>query len=159
MKTFNKLKTVNLNIKGQSEREFEHTIVAHLQSSKEIALNLITQIDIDEVEKITKSNLFGFTYRPDMSIGNSGTAIEVKIIDSGQRIRDILGQAIAYRMHYRFVILVLIDQTADSKVVETCGLKNSQECNLLFGIAENMNVFTIIGPVSKSENLCFLCEG
>lgn len=53
------------------------------------------------MEKITKASLFGFIHRPDVSIGIDGTAIEIKVISTGQSVRDILGQAIAYRMHYR----------------------------------------------------------
>jgi hypothetical protein len=155
MFTVNKLKRVNLLVKGQTEGHFERTIISYLQSSPKLRRNLITQIGIDEVEKITKSNMFGFNHRPDASIGNSGTAIEIKIVSSGQSVRDILGQAIAYRMHYRFVILVLVDQTDDRKVVEICRSKKNKECHLLNGLANAMNVFTIIGPVGQSKNLTF----
>ncbi len=106
-----KLKTVNVAVKGQSERHFEHTIVSHLQASPKLRDKLVTQIGVDEVDKISQSSLFGFNHRPDVSIGNDGTAIEIKVISTSQSIRDILGQAVAYRMHYRFVILMLIDQT------------------------------------------------
>ena len=150
-----RLKGVNLFIKGQSESHFERTIVSHLQASPKLRSNLITQIDMDEVEKITKANLFGFTHRPDVSIGNDGTAIEIKVISTGQSIRDLLGQAIAYRMHYRFVILVIVDQTEDRKVVDLCRSKKSQEYSLLSGLAEVLNIYTVVGPVSQSKNLVF----
>ncbi len=150
-----RLKAVNLLVKGQSESHFEHTIVSHLQSSPNLRRNLITQIGLDEVEKITKASLFGFSHRPDVSIGNDGTAIEIKVISTGQSVRDILGQAIAYRMHYRFVILVLVDQTEDRKVVELCCSKKSQEFSLLSGLAEAMNIFTVVGPVNQSKNVVF----
>ena len=151
-----KLKTVNLLVKGQSESHFEHTIVSHLQASRKLLPHLITQIGLDEVEKITKASLFGFSHRPDVSIGNDGTAIEIKVISTGQNVRDILGQAIAYRMHYRFVILVLVDQTDDRKVVELCRSNGSQECSLLSGLAETMNIFTVIVPLSQSKNVVFV---
>src|SRR2546426_9219498 len=93
-----KLKSVNLLVKGHSELQFEHTIVSHLQASHRLLKNLITQIALDEVEKITKASLFGFSHRPDISIGNDGTAIEIKVIASGPAVRDVLGQALAYRM-------------------------------------------------------------
>ena len=48
-----KLKGVNLLVKGKTENHFEHTIVSHLQASPKLRQNLITQIGIDEVEKIT----------------------------------------------------------------------------------------------------------
>jgi hypothetical protein len=150
-----KLKGVNLLVKGKTENHFEHTIVSHLQASPKLRQNLITQIGIDEVEKITKASLFGFSHRPDVSIGIDGTAIEIKVISTGQSVRDILGQAIAYRMHYRFVILVLVDQTEDRKVVELCRSKESQEYSLLSGLSETMNIFTVVGPVDQSKNVAF----
>jgi len=150
-----KLKGVNLLVKGKTENHFEHTIVSYLQASPKLRQNLITQIGIDEVEKITKASLFGFSHRPDVSIGIDGTAIEIKVISTGQSVRDILGQAIAYRMHYRFVILVLVDQTEDRKVVELCRSKESQEYSLLSGLSETMNIFTVVGPVDQSKNVAF----
>jgi hypothetical protein len=145
----------NLLLKGQTEKHFEHTIVAQLQSSPRMRKNLITQIGVDEVQKMTKASLFGFSHWPDVSIGNSGTAIEIKVVAGGPGIRDILGQAIAYRMHYRFVILVLIDQTEDGKIVELCQNKESQEYQLLSGLASALNIFTIVGPRGQSKNVVF----
>jgi hypothetical protein len=150
-----KLKGVNLLVKGKSERDFEYMIVSHLQSSRRLRKNIITQIGMEEVEKITKASLFGFSHWPDASIGNGGTAVEIKPIQGGPSIRDILGQAIAYRMHYRFVILVLVDQTPDRKVVELCRDKDSQEYCLLSGLADALNIFTIVGPVGQSKNVMF----
>jgi hypothetical protein len=151
-----KLKHVNLLVKGQTERHFEHTIVSHLQSSPRLRKNIITQIGMEEVQKITKANLFGFSHWPDASIGNDGTAVEIKPVNGGPSIRDILGQGIAYRMHYRFVILVLVDQTEDRKIVELCKDKNSQEFCLLSGLADAMNIFTVVGPAGLSKNLMFV---
>jgi len=151
----NKLKSVNLLLKGHPEREFETTVVSYLQSSPRLRKNLITQIGVDEVEKITQASLFGFKHRPDISLGNDGTAIEIKVIASGPAIRDVLGQALAYRMHYRFAILVLIDQTDERRVVTLCRTKDSQERALLSELAQAMNIFTVIGPLGQSENLIF----
>lgn len=150
-----KLKSVNLMVKGQSERQFEMTVVSHLQASPRLRKNLITQIGVDEVEKITQATLFGFSHRPDISIGNDGTAIEIKVITSGQSVRDVIGQGLAYRMHYRFVILVLIDQTEDRQIVKLCRLKGSRESLLLSELAESMNILTIIGPLRQSRNIVF----
>lgn len=150
-----KLKCANLALKGKSEREFEQAVISHLQSSPTIRKNLITQVGTDEVEKITQANLFGFSHRPDASIGKDGTAIEVKVVSGGQSARDILGQSIAYRMHYRFVILVLVDGTEDKKIVELCKDKKSKEHSLFTGLAETMNVFSIIGPDGPSKNISF----
>lgn len=151
-----KLKHVNVLVKGQTERHFEHTIISHLQASSKLRKNLITQIGVDEVEKITPGVLFGFSHRPDVSIGKDGTAIEIKVVSNGHSVRDILGQSIAYRMQYRFVILVLIDKTPDRNIVNLCQSKASSECCLLSGLAETMNIYTIVGPVGQSKNLIFL---
>ena len=150
-----KLKSANLALKGKSEREFEQAVIGHLQSSPTLRKNLITQVGTDEVEKITQANLFGFCHRPDASIGNDGTAIEIKVISGGQSARDILGQSIAYRMQYRFVIIVLVDGTEDRKIVDLCKDKNSKEYSLFTGLAETMNVFSIIGPDGPSKNVSF----
>lgn len=150
-----KLKSVNLFVKGRSEKEFEHTIVSHLQSSPKLRNNLITQVGIEEVDKITPGNLFGFNHRPDASIGNDGTAIEIKVVSNSQSVRELLGQAIAYRTHYRFVILVIVDQTQERKVVELCKNKSSKEYALLSELARTMNIFSVIGPLSQSKNVCF----
>jgi hypothetical protein len=153
--SISKLKSANLALKGRSEREFEQAIIGHLQSSPKIRKNLITQVGTDEVDKITPANLFGFSHRPDASIGNDGTAIEIKVISGGQSSRDILGQSIAYRMQYRFVILVLIDGSDDKRLVELCRNKKNDEYALLSGLAESMNVFSIVGPLCASKNISF----
>ena len=144
---------------GQIEeamREFEQAIISHLQASPRLRKKLITQVDSDEVEKITEAKLFGFSHRPDASIGNDGTAIEIKVIKGGSAARDILGQGMAYRMQYRFVILVLVDATEDCRVVANCQDKRSPEHALFTELAESMNVFAVVGPVGKSKNVLFL---
>lgn len=152
----NKLRSANVLVKGHSERQFEHTIVSHLQASPRLRKNLITQIGVDEVEKITQASLFGFSHRPDISLGNDGTAIEIKVVASGQAVRDVFGQALAYRMHYRFAILFLVDQTDERQVVSLCRVKGSQEHAFLRELAEEMNIYTVVGPVAQSENLIFI---
>ena len=154
-----KASKANLLLKGQTEKHFEYAIVAQLQSSPRLRKNLITQVGMDEVQKMTKASLFGFSHWPDVSIGNSGTAVEIKVVQGGPGVRDILGQAIAYRMHYRFVILVLIDKTPDGKIVELCQIKDSQEYQLLSGLANNLSIFTIVGPVRQSKNVVFSGRG
>jgi len=150
-----KLRKVNLQLKAQNEREYEQVVVSFLQSSKKLKNNLITQVTVDEVEKITHATLFGFKHRPDVTIGNNGTAIEIKLISNGTQIRDILGQGLVYRMNYRFVILVIVDNTSDRTIVELCNKKNSSEYGFLTNLAEDFNIFTIVGPKGISSNLSF----
>lgn len=151
-----KLRNANILLKGKSERSYEHTIIAHLQSSPKLRKNLITQIGEEEVDKITNANLFGFSHRPDTTIGKDGTAIEIKVVKSAHAIRDILGQGIVYRMNYRFVILVFVDNTPDRQIVEMCSYKNSQEYSLLHGLAKTHNIFSVVGPKGVSKNIVFL---
>lgn len=150
-----KLKSANLALKGKSEREFEQSVIGYLQSSPKIRKNIITQVGTDEVDKITPANLFGFSHRPDASIGKDGTAIEIKVISGGQSTRDILGQSIAYRMQYRFVIIVLVDGSEDRRLVDLCKNKKSTEFSLFTGLSETMNIFSIIGPDGPSKNVAF----
>lgn len=150
-----KLKSANLAIKGKSEREFEQAVVGHLQSSPKIRKNLVTQVGTDEVDKIVPANLFGFSHRPDAAIGVDGTAIEIKVISGGHSTRDILGQSIAYRMQYRFVIILLVDGSEDRLLVDLCKDKKSTEFSLLSGLAKTMNVFSVIGPDGPSKNVVF----
>ena len=77
------------------------------------------------------------------------------MISGGQSTRDILGQSIAYRMQYRFVIIVLIAGSKSRQIVELCKNKESKEFSLFTGMAATMNVFSIIGPVGPSKNIAF----
>jgi hypothetical protein len=150
-----KLKLVDLAMKGRTEQDFEHTIVAYLRSFDELSRNLITQLGENEVEKITSADLFGFRHRPDVAIGQNGTAIETKGISGSHAIRDVLGQAVAYQAQYRYVILVLIDRTPKRTIVECSKGSDSLENKLFTGLSEFLNSFSIVGPIKRSENLVF----
>lgn len=151
-----RLRNANWSLKGKTEKHFEHSMVATLEASRTLRKNLITQVGEDEVEKISHATLFGFRHRPDTAIGRDGTAIELKVVASSSSVRDLLGQALAYRMHYRFVILVLVDHTSGLKVIELCQDKKSSECALLTGLAEQFNIFTVVAPVPLGKNLAFV---
>ncbi len=142
--------------RGKTERSYEHTIIAHMQSSPKLRKNLITQIGDEEVNKISDANLFGFNHRPDTTIGNDGTAIEIKVVKNAYAIRDILGQGIVYRMNYRFVILVFVDNTPKRQIVKKCSDKFSQEYSLLHGLAKTHNIYSVVGPKDVSKNIVFL---
>jgi len=154
-KALNRLAKANLAVKSTKEREVEYKIVGHLQAYGPLGKQLITQVGADEVDKIQQASLFGFKHRPDTTIGNDGTAIEVKVIRSGPTVRDILGQSIAYRMDYRFVILVLVDRTRGRKVVSLCKDKKTREHQLLSQMANELNVFSIVGPGPDGKNVVF----
>jgi len=152
----NKLKKVNLLVKGKTERHFEHTVVSYMQASPKLSKNLITQIGQEQVEKVAQASLFGFNHRPDIAVGIDGTAIEIKVVSNSRSVRDVLGQALTYRMHYRFVILVLVDQTSNRQIVELSRDKKSNEYALLRGLKESLNIFSVVGPVGQSKNVVFV---
>ena len=151
----NKLKSANIQLKSHTEKEYEHIIISYLQSSTKIRNNLITQIGEDEVDKITNTTLFGFKHRPDTIIGVNGTAIEIKVVTNGQSVRDLLGQGIVYRMSFRFVILLFVDNTPDRGIVKLCRNKKSQEYSLLKGFSDTQNIMSVIGPLGQSKNIIF----
>jgi len=155
MTAIRKIKNTNFNKKTNVEREYEQSLVTSLESSRLLKSNIITQVGANEVDKITQSHLFGFNHRPDVSIGNDGTAIELKIVSGSQSVRDLIGQGIVYRMQYRFVILVLIDGTTDSRIVELCSDKSSQEHSILMGMADSLNIFSVVGPKVNNGNVAF----
>lgn len=150
------LRRTNLMLKGRTERHFEQAIVGHLRAKRALEPYLITQVDDEPVERITQVELFAFKHRPDVAIGQDSAAIEIKVISKSTAVRDILGQAIAYRMAYRFVILVLIDKTPDRQIVEKCADKRSQEYALLSGLRESFNIYTIVGPLDHGKNISFI---
>ena len=100
--------------------------------------------------------MFGFNHRPDIAIGIDGTAIEIKVVANSRSVRDVLGQALTYRMHYRFVILVLVDKTPNRQIVELARDKKSNEYALLSGLKESLNIFTVVGPMGQSKNAVFV---
>ena len=150
-----KLRTANLSLKGKSKNNFEHSIVSHLQASPTLRLKVIPQIALKKDETISNASFFGFKHWPDASICKGGTAIAIKIISTGQDVNDILGQAMAYRMHYRFVIIVLVDQTKHRRVVRFCKSSKSSGSIFLNKIADEMSIFTVVGPLDPSKNKVF----
>jgi len=50
----------------------------------------------------------------------------------------------------------MVDGSQDRHIVELCKNKSSKEFSLFSGIAESMNIFSIIGPDGPSKNIAFL---
>lgn len=150
-----RLKRENFAIKAKTEKQFEYILVSCLNNSSKLRKNLITQTTENEVEKINRSRLFGFGHAPDVTIGNDGTAIELKVIYNGQSIRDAIGQAIFYRMSYRYAIIVLIDHTNDRVLIESCKTNKSKERQFLKSLCDEFNIFSIVGAVEQNKNIAF----
>ena len=151
-----KCSTLDFNLKGKRERDFEFSLISHLKTSKTIRDNITDQISKDNVDKIKAVEFFGYKHRPDACIGVDGTAIELKVMQNSQTIREILGQAICYRMHYRFVVLVIVNKNNDIELVKRLKNKNDSENLMLRSLAEDLNIFTVFGPSDGKRNLVFV---
>ncbi len=58
-------------------------------------------------------------------------------------------------MSYRFVILVMADNTDEKKIVECCKNSSSKEYEFLTYLAEEFNIFTVVGPKAFASNIGF----
>lgn len=141
-------------LKGKKERDYENNLVAVLESSKKLKNNIIVKIYENQPETVTPSKLFGFKNYPDITIGNDGTAIELKVIRNSQSIRELLGQAICYRMNYRFAILVIVSPEYP-EIFSLCSDRKTHEYRFLKSLANEYNVFSVVGPGPKGENIIF----
>jgi hypothetical protein len=151
-----RIKRENLLTKTVDEKVLENVLVACLNSSRKLRPYLITQTFSKPVEKITRPTVFGFKHAPDITIGNDGTAIELKVVLNAQDVRDCLGQALCYRAGYRFAIVVLVDRTDERVVVGSCQSKESSEYKLLRGLCDQFNIFSVVGPIGQDKNLAFV---
>lgn len=156
LRATHQIKHANFMIKADDEKTYENILVASLAQSHKLRPNLITQIAQEPVQKIVRPTVFGFEHAPDITIGNDGTAIELKLINSGGDLRSCLGQALCYRVAYRFAIIVLIDRTNDRVFVESLRPKDSNEAMLLRGMCDELNILTVVGPIGRYKNLAFV---
>ena len=91
---------------------------------------------------ITRVSLFGFNHKPDMTIGSDGIAFEVKRVWGAKPLKEAFAQALFYRTHYRFVIIVLVDKTVKGQVFNLINTKGSPEAALIKDY-EDLNIFII----------------
>lgn len=153
-----RIKKINFMLKGKDERDYEFYLVSQLESSRNLKPHLITQVINDPKDSgviMTRADFFGFRHSPDVGIGDDGTAIELKLIRGSQSVRDMLGQGICYRTKYRFVILVFIAENPTEPFIDLCKNKNSNEFELLTALANDFNIFSIVGPDPEGKNLAF----
>lgn len=74
-----------------------------------------------EGDKSTTVNnllLFGVQHRPDFMvlIDDTRIAIEIKRGDSGQHVREAIGQALVYSSHFDFACCVIVDSSKGKKI-------------------------------------------
>ena len=150
------IRKAQLAIKADAERAHEILLVPTLAASSKLKPHIINQIDLEPDERISKVTAFSFYHGPDITIDSDGTAIEVKLIKTGGDLRACIGQALIYRFGYRFAIMVLVDRTKERTVVESLRLRDSKEAKMLRELSDELNIFTVIGPVGPNKkNLVF----
>ncbi len=76
-----------------------------------------------------------------MSIETDNVAIEVKLLKGTASFKEALGQAMIYRLGYRFVILVWVDTTKQKTYRKV--MTNEKESAYLSAL-EDLNIFVII---------------
>lgn len=161
LRAIQELKRAQFSIHPKSERELEiHLVDKYLTKSKKLSPYIMNLIETDHDKRPSKVDAFGFNHAPDIAIETpeiKGTAIEVKLIKSGADLRACVSQALVYRLGYRFAIMVLADRTEKRTLVGSLLEKNSKGAGLLRDLCDELNVFTVIGPVGPDKpNLTFV---
>lgn len=135
--TIRSIKSLNLDIAGKEEKDFENRISGVLSES--FKADFIDQRNLQQV--MTMVPIFDHEFRPDMSIGTDNVAIEVKLLKGTNSFKESLGQAMIYRLGYRYVILVWIDTTKQKTYRKV--MTNEKEAAYLKEL-EDLNIFVII---------------
>lgn len=140
------------NISGKSERDFELLFTTTLSAHDKIGRKLISQFDNET--KVQSVYCFGKKHRPDLAIGDDGIAIEIKYINGSlDGVRDAIGQAIFYRLRYRFVVVLLV--VAEKNQETYLKLVNGEEKDLsdIFKhLSDELNIFTYVVPAFTLKN-------
>jgi hypothetical protein len=82
-----------------------------------------------------------------MSVGEDGTAVEIKLVTKGEQVRTGVGQSIFYRTKYRFVVLLLVDATHDHDFFNAISNNKKTEHQFCKEL-EDLNIFVMC---KKSE--------
>ena len=138
----------SFNVSCKNEREFEIQVYNRLDALKgQLNYDVIGQFN--NSQKVASSDFFGKKHRPDMSIKDDGTAIELKYIKrSLDSVKTALGQGFVYRKTYKFVVLVLIVAKDHENVYNEAYMdhrENSDLDHIFYKLAED-NIFTMIKP-------------
>jgi len=129
---------LSLDINATDERKYEDRIAGALQPNFE---DFVDQRN--RRQTVTRVTIFAHDHRPDMSIYEDGVAVEVKVIRDGQSFRQAIGQALLYRMGYRFVVIVWIDTTSQKEYKSLITEKGSSEARFIKEL-EDYNIFCCI---------------
>ena len=144
------LRECDFNASGKGERDFEIQTAERLKGNKYNLNNkVISQYHNDG--QVTSAYFFGKNHRPDLSLAEDGTAIELKFVDRNlNSVKHAIGQALIYRLYYKFAVLVLIISPDHKDLYEKAYLgQESHLDGLLENLENDMNVFTILKPAFK----------
>lgn len=145
----------NTDITATSESDFEQSLsplLKRMENKGEIESPVITQKHRDR--NVINYRFFGKGHRPDMALGEEGTAIELKFLDGNLNgAKEVIGQSHIYRLQYKFCILVLVVSENNKDLYTTLDNGGEPQVNALFQhLAENNNVFTLIKPAFATDN-------
>ena len=145
------------NTSGKNERDFENGFATSLMmAAPNFRSKPHTQIDQDT--KVESVFCFGKKHRPDMALGESGAAIELKYITYAG-LKDAIGQGVLYRLRYRFAFLVLIVSSDRKQLyLDISTGKEKDLIDTLHYLADSMSIFTYIVPAFKPPLGCKLCH-
>jgi hypothetical protein len=84
--------------------------------------------------------LFGVQHRPDFMVLMADTriAIELKRGDSGQHVREAIGQSLVYASHFDFTCCVIVDSSKDKKIRDS--LSEEREMVTLGRLWDSFNI-------------------
>lgn len=150
-RTVETLRNVQFYAKTRDEHALENHMVACLRHDPKLTTHVLSQLDGDPVEKIEQARIFGFRLRPDAAIGRDGTAIELKMVRGASGFRNALGQALVYRMEYRFVVLCLVDRTAQGRFSSFAADPDRAGHKMLQSMAADLGIFSVIAPHPRAK--------
>lgn len=105
-----------------------------------------TDVSSEEDPNTTVNNFMfmGVQHRPDFTIDFDGLniAVEIKKGDSGQSIREGIGQSVVYNTNFDFTVYLYVDTSKDSRIKNAFNGEREQKMvkdlwnnhNVLFGV-------------------------
>ena len=130
---------------GSHQRAFEHALTRDLRArAQEFHHPLVNPLQGDH--QVPVPRVLGEDRRPTLSLDSDGTAIEVRFIDHNpEAVKTAVGQAMVYRLHYRFVILVFVLSATQQEAFEEASGSDSENglSHLMGHLADQLGIFGI----------------
>jgi hypothetical protein len=149
------IKNSRFNLTGKSERDFELLFSERVRANSDrINGKIISQVDKETV--VRSVYCFGKKHRPDLTINEDGTAVEIKYLNGSlDGLKQAIGQSIFYRVRYRFVInLFVVDEKHKDVYVKAANDEEKDLEEILRDLSTDMNIFSYIVPAfSAAPNL------